>query len=444
LRRFLENVIRGGTAGGCVRIVKCFPAGTIIMFNKLARLLQGRREKKKRRLRVYMDTNWSCNIACRICLHSVVNHAPVRHGTMSPDLFERIAREVFPITRHLSLSCSAEPLMSEGFVDMLGRIGKYKVPFVEFITNATLLNPDKINAIISSGVDLVMVSVDSAGKDVFEKIRCGARFERVIGNLEMLQKAKQERGVEKPAVRFSAVLMRSTIEGIEDLMHLAHRLGAEGIHFRHFIPYAPLYLHKESLFYHKELANRYIAGAQALARELNFETFHIPDVFRDDAGPAETAINCRLPWEAIFIRANGNVVPCEPQLSIVMGNLAEQSFDEIWNSDGYRKLRDELTTGNYRSACIKCPAVVSGHTSDPMAFQEIILPGFNDVLQIIAAREPFSEQVAVRSNKSMGHYYCIKPDYDLFSGSGVTPEKLEKWRRWYEATLKIRDKFDAD
>jgi molybdenum cofactor biosynthesis enzyme MoaA len=244
------------------------------MFKKLTRFMKGSPETAKRDrrwLRVYLDTNWSCNISCRICLHSIIDHGPIRHGSMSLELFAKIARDVFPITQHLSLSCSAEPLMSGIFVDVLKSIGEYNVPFVEFITNATLLNERNIDAIISSGVDLMLVSVDSADREVFEKIRLGAKFEKVISNLEKFQKAKRERGAAKPALRFSAVLMRSTIEGIEDLMRLAHRLDAEGIHFRHFIPYAPLYLKEESLFYHKELANEHIFRARALAGKLNFK-----------------------------------------------------------------------------------------------------------------------------------------------------------------------------
>ena len=419
---------------------------TAIMFKKLTRFMKGSPETAKRDrrwLRAYLDTNWSCNIGCRICLHSVIDHGPIRHGSMSLELFAKIARDVFPITQHLSLSCSAEPLMSGIFVDVLKSIGEYNVPFVEFITNATLLNERNIDAIISSDVDLMLVSVDSADKEVFEKIRVGAKFEKVIGNLEKFQKAKRERGAAKPALRFSAVLMRSTIEGLEDLMRLAHRLGAEGINFRHLIPYAPLHLKEESLFYHKELANEHLFRARALAGKLNFKTFHLPDVFCDDANPPEMKIDCRLPWEAIFIRANGNVVPCESQLSIVMGNLAEQSFDKVWNSPAYVKLREELTTGNYREACIKCPVVVSGRTSDPMAFQEVLLPAFNDLLRLFTERVPFSEDLAMLCNKSLAQYYTIKPEYDLTTGDGVTPEKIERWKKWYAKTLQIRDGFDA-
>jgi hypothetical protein len=126
-----------------------------------------------------------------------------------------------------------------------------------------------------------------------------------------------------------------------------------------------------------------------------------------------------------------------------MGNLAEQSFDETWNSPAYGKLRGELTTGNYREARIKCPAVVSRRASDPMAFQEVLLPAFNDLLRLFTERVRFSENVAMLCNKSLAQYYTIKPEYDLTTGDGVTPEKIERWKKWYAKTLQIRDGFDA-
>jgi len=378
-----------------------------------------------------------------MCLHAVPAPGPIVRGSMSLALFKKIAREVFPHTHHLSLSCTAEPLLSDMFLQILKLIGKYNLPLVDFVTNATLLNRKTADVIISSGIDFMLVSVDSADKEVFKRIRKGANLEKVIKNIEGFQEMKRERGLTKPAIRFSSVLMRSTIEGIEDLMWLAHRLGAEGIVFRHLIPYVPLQLRDETLFDCKKSANKYISKAKALAKELNFKIFSIPDEFTDGKPEQDAAKPaCGLPT-TILIKPNGNIVPCEADLlGLVMGNLAKQSFDEIWNSPAYRKLRDDLSSGNYREACKKCPAIVSNRFSDSTAFQEIAQPVFREVISMFLSQTPFSREAAYLCNRSMAKYNIIKPEYDLLTDSGEVEEKIERWKEWYEATTKRIDAFN--
>ena len=50
---------------------------------------------------------------------------------------------------------------------------------------------------------------------------------------------------------------------------------------------------------------------------------------------------CEYPWTSLTVMAEGNVVPCT-QISnneIVLGNVNEQSLEEIWNSEKYKNFR---------------------------------------------------------------------------------------------------------
>jgi len=81
---------------------------------------------------------------------------------------------------------------------------------------------------------------------------------------------------------------------------------------------------------------------------------------------------CYLPWEFVIVDSQGNVAPCgwwyrQPP----MGNLYEQSFEEIWWGDAYALLRKELR-GHLplRQVCACCPAVASRRV-DEQAFQSV-------------------------------------------------------------------------
>ena len=64
--------------------------------------------------------------------------------------------------------------------------------------------------------------------------------------------------------------------------------------------------------------------------------------------------NCSVPWYACEITANGDVAPCHIFYDLVVGNLYEQSFDEIWNSNKYRIFREYMKEHKLMSICPGC------------------------------------------------------------------------------------------
>jgi radical SAM protein with 4Fe4S-binding SPASM domain len=80
--------------------------------------------------------------------------------------------------------------------------------------------------------------------------------------------------------------------------------------------------------------------------------------------------HCLFPWTFLIIGWWGDVLPCgwfngeEP-----MGNIRQQSFEEIWNGPRYQKLRAEHQSGNLRHCCANCPAAGMGNVNRDSAFR---------------------------------------------------------------------------
>ena len=58
---------------------------------------------------------------------------------------------------------------------------------------------------------------------------------------------------------------------------------------------------------------------------------------------------CEYPWLSLTVMADGNVVPCT-QISnneLVLGNVNENTLEEIWNGPKYEELRKMHVTGNF-------------------------------------------------------------------------------------------------
>ena len=58
---------------------------------------------------------------------------------------------------------------------------------------------------------------------------------------------------------------------------------------------------------------------------------------------------CEYPWLSLTVMADGNVVPCT-QISnneLVLGNVNNNTLEEIWNSKEYEEFRKMHVTGNF-------------------------------------------------------------------------------------------------
>ncbi|MGF6309918.1 radical SAM protein with 4Fe4S-binding SPASM domain [Bradyrhizobium sp. i1.8.4] len=75
---------------------------------------------------------------------------------------------------------------------------------------------------------------------------------------------------------------------------------------------------------------------------------------------------CHIPWQQMIVDSTGAAAPCcywgaYENLNSPVGNVKEQSIEEIWNGPAYQKLRAGMASGDLAAAgCAKCHAVRQG------------------------------------------------------------------------------------
>jgi len=149
-----------------------------------------------------------CNLYCPFCATTFKNWGPYKKGFIDSSLFKRVIDE--GVTNELcsiKLSFRGEPLLHPNLAQMVAYAKKKGIIDIYFNTNATLLNEEKINQLIDSGLDRISISFEGIDKQVYEKYRVGARYEDVVKNIENLRHIRDKRSMSHPQIRVQTVLL---------------------------------------------------------------------------------------------------------------------------------------------------------------------------------------------------------------------------------------------
>ena len=303
-----------------------------------------------RHLVIRMDTINLCNLRCKMCYYS--SDFNRKKDEMDLPFFRKIAEDVFPKTRFLYLSCATEPTMNKHFADIVAATGEYKVPFTSFCTNGQLLTKEIVQACIDAKFSEIIFSVDGACAETYEHIRRGGKWSRLLEKMDMLADMRRQANSQYPKTRVNFTCMEHNIRELPAMVQFTADHGGRSLHVRHLLAYTD-----EANTCNEEMA--YIKSFNAASQEARQEAasrgidLFLPDpiperatapgktCFTDGSKNLESEANpyCMLPWFSAIISWQGDYRVCTTHR---VGNLREQTFDEIYNSPRMREIRHKM------------------------------------------------------------------------------------------------------
>ena len=75
-----------------------------------------------------------------------------------------------------------EPLLDKKLPQRIKYLKDGGVENIGIATNVSLLNEKRSEAMLNSGLDLIMLSIDSLNKEIFENIRIRLKLDEVVDN----------------------------------------------------------------------------------------------------------------------------------------------------------------------------------------------------------------------------------------------------------------------
>lgn len=311
-----------------------------------------------------------CNLQCRMCPVMLREDGPAdgRPAFMSFENFIAVL-EQFPDLKELHLQGMGEPMMHPQFFEMVTHAVGRGVT-VTTNSNLTLMSDMRAERCITSGLSVLHISLDGATAAVYEDIRQGAKFERVVKNIDKVCRAKVRLGSASPALTLVVVIMRRNLAELPDLVRLAHRRGFASVFAQHLsqefgepsvLPrYQPMegFVQKETLLGEDpDRVERYFEAARSVAADVGID-LRLPCMQPQSYAPRGASRHaCDWPWNGAYVTYQGYAIPCcmiaTPD-RLHMGNVFEHGVETVWSGEQYRTFRVQLDSESPHELCRAC------------------------------------------------------------------------------------------
>lgn len=303
-------------------------------------------------LTVTLGITEKCNTRCIFCERSENK----KYSNIDYELFKKIVNEVVPYVDCINFTGWGENLVHPDYRRMFDYLVKHKRADtrISIITNGSIMTEWHIRNFIEH-VDNLIVSINACKEETYNFIMPPLNFNRVVNNLKEFAKEKREVGSKTPRFRASLVAMRQNIEELPDYIQFAKEIGFSDVGVTYLIVCSPQHF-DYSLYFHQDLANRMILKAKRVAEYIGIR-FTAPPLFgveQDVAVPYPDKTKCYAPWTEVVITSEGRLGPCCFWDGTKMGSLKENTFTEIWNGEGYRKLRATIGGTKAPRTCKVC------------------------------------------------------------------------------------------
>jgi len=136
---------------------------------------------------VAIETVFGCNLHCDMCF--IDQPTERKKGVMPMELFCSIVDDLIPYKESIDkfdLFALGEPMLDPLLNERIKYVKKAGFRNLAISTNADIMTAEKQDALLESGIETVIVSIDGVTKKSHEAIRKGSLFERVVENTESL------------------------------------------------------------------------------------------------------------------------------------------------------------------------------------------------------------------------------------------------------------------
>jgi MoaA/NifB/PqqE/SkfB family radical SAM enzyme len=284
----------------------------------LAELALRRTKVRGKPLVVKIEPTNFCNFQCPGCWTGTGEY-PGAKGTLDFDKYTKMVDQISAHAYKLILYMWGEPFINKNICKMI-EYATSKNMAVQISTNMNVFRPE-IDApkLVASGLEHMIVAIDGVSQEVYETYRVGGRVDKVIANVEAIVAEKRRQRKRYPFIELQYIVFPHNVHEMDQVRELAARLGVDRLTF-----------------------------IQSKTRE--------ESMVRN--GKPVKPDKCNVLWMMACFNFDGSLSPCCDSVDDSFGNVLQQDFASLWNSDKMIKSRSLHTShpieGGPATKCERC------------------------------------------------------------------------------------------
>ena len=271
-------------------------------------------------------------------------------GLLTMELFHRILDDVKEHAHTMQFYFQGEPLLNKQLPEMIAmahQVGLYTI----VSTNAQALSRSTAEAIVKSGLNRIIVSIDGFSEESYAAYRVGGSLHKALEGLQHLANAKAELH-SRIRIELQVLRLKTNEHEWEWIKKNYKKLGATQLVFKT----AQLYNfeHGHPLMPTDERYSRYkkIADGTYVHKKA-YRLLQPTSILHRAFGAT-----CLRLWSGCVITTTGEVLPCcyDKDGQHALGNIAEQSLLDIFHSKRANALRHRVlhATAPIPEMCKNC------------------------------------------------------------------------------------------
>lgn len=270
-----------------------------------------------------MEPTTACNLGCPECPSGLKKFSRPT-GKMALDHHEQWLKQLAKTVFYITYYFQGEPFLNPKFLELIQAAKRHRM-FTATSSNAHFIDSNNAEAIVASGLDQLIISVDGVSQEVYQQYRVHGDLAKVWVATQALVDAKRKLKSTTPHVIFQCLAVKPNEHEIPLVFEKAKALGVDEVRIKS----AQLYEYKfgNPLMPENESYSRYKRN-----RKGEFELKH----------PGGN--HCWRMWSGSVITWDGQVVPCcfDKDASHAMGELTQETFQQVWNNPKYKKFRNAV------------------------------------------------------------------------------------------------------
>ena len=284
-----------------------------------------------------------CQLRCPECPVGKRERASsVASSFMPMPLFERVLSELQTAVHTMQFYFQGEPLLNRELPEMIAKahqVGLYTI----VSTNAQSLTCSTAEALVKSGLNRIIVSIDGFSEESYAAYRVGGSLQRALEGLKHLSNAKAKYD-SRIRIELQVLRLKTNEHEWQWIRKHYKQLGATHLVFKTAQLYD--YEHGHALMPSQAKYSRYRLTKDGTYR------LHASWLRRHWVNTP-----CYRLWSGCVVTTTGQVLPCcyDKAAQHALGTLAQSTFADIWfgkKADDFRG--SVLKKGNRIAICQSC------------------------------------------------------------------------------------------